>query len=86
MDQFMRRIVGFGIQRGIVDGPALCRMFRQAICRQALPKYLSTDNDPLYRFHQWEANFRVLDLTGIKSVRGFGYRFEAPRENKPESD
>jgi len=26
MDQFTRRIVGFGIQRGIVDGLALCRM------------------------------------------------------------
>ena len=27
MDQWTRRIVGFGIQPGIVDGPALCRMF-----------------------------------------------------------
>ena len=25
MDQFTRRIVGFGIHRGIVDGPTLCR-------------------------------------------------------------
>jgi transposase InsO family protein len=31
MDQFTRRILGFGIHRGIVDGPALCRMFQQAI-------------------------------------------------------
>src|SRR5437870_3587159 len=51
MDQFTRRIVGFGIHRGIVDGTALCRMFQQAIQGQSLPKYLSTDNDPLYRFH-----------------------------------
>ena len=29
MDQFTRRIIGFGIQRGIVDGLALCRMFNQ---------------------------------------------------------
>jgi transposase InsO family protein len=61
MDQFTRRIVGFGIHRGIVDGVALCRMFKQAIQRQPLPKYLSTDNDPLYRFHQWEANLQVFD-------------------------
>ena len=27
MDQFTRRIIGFGIHRGIVDGIALCRMF-----------------------------------------------------------
>jgi transposase InsO family protein len=68
MDQFSRRIVGFGVQCGIVDGPALCRMFRQAIRRQRLPRYLSTDNDPLYRFHQWQANLRVLGVTEIKTV------------------
>ena len=51
MDQFTRRIVGFGVYGGIVDGAALCRMFGQAIQGQSLPKYLSTDNDPLYRFH-----------------------------------
>jgi putative transposase len=68
MDQFTRRIVGFGIHRGIVDGVALCRMFKRAIQRQPFPKYLSTDNDPLYRFHQWEANLRVLEVTEIKTV------------------
>ena len=68
MDQFTRRIIGFGVHRGIVDGPALCRMFRQAIRGQSLPKYLSTDNDPLYRFHQWQANLRVLEVAEIKTV------------------
>lgn len=68
MDQFTRRIVGFGIHRGIVDGFALCRMFRQAVQRHSLPKYLSTDNDPLYRFHHWQANLRVLEVTEIKTV------------------
>ncbi|HWE53729.1 MAG TPA: integrase core domain-containing protein [Bryobacteraceae bacterium] len=68
MDQFTRRIVGFGVQYGNVDGPALCRMFQQAIRWQSLPKYLSTDNDPLFRFHQWEANLRVLGITEIKTV------------------
>ena len=29
---------------------------------------LSTDNDPLYRFSQWQANLRVLELTEIKTV------------------
>ena len=33
-----------------------------------LPKYLSTDHDPLYRFHQWQANLRVLEITEIKTV------------------
>ena len=70
MDQFTRRIIGFGIQRGIVDGAALCRMFQQAIRQKSLPKYLSTDNDQLYRFHQWQANLRVLEVREIKTVPG----------------
>src|SRR5262249_38785721 len=45
MDQFTRRIVGFGIQRGVVDGLELCRMFKQAIQGAGLPKYLSSDHD-----------------------------------------
>ena len=68
MDQYTRRIIGFGIHAGIVDGLALCRMFNQAIRRQPIPKYLSSDNDPLYRFHQWQANLRVLGVTEVKTV------------------
>jgi putative transposase len=70
MDQFTRRIIGFGVHSGIVDGEALCRMFRRAIRAMVLPKYLSSDHDPLYRFHQWEANLRVLGVTEIKTVSG----------------
>src|SRR5438874_4922937 len=51
MDQFTRRIIGFGIHCGAVDGPALCRMCRKATDRQSLPMYLSTANVPPYRFH-----------------------------------
>jgi putative transposase len=68
MDQFTRRIIGFGVHRGGVDGVALCRMFHRAIRGQGLPKYLSSDHDPLYRFHQWKANLRVLEVTEIKTV------------------
>jgi transposase InsO family protein len=68
MDQFTRRIVGFAVHRGVVDGVALCRMFNRAIHMQTLPKYLSSDHDPLYRFHQWQANLRVLEVQEIKTV------------------
>jgi putative transposase len=37
MDQFTRRIVGFGVQGGIVDGAAVCRMFQRAIRGQQRP-------------------------------------------------
>jgi putative transposase len=68
MDQFTRRIVRVGVQHGIVDGTALCRMFNRAIRGQSTPKYLSTDHDPWYRFHQWQANLRVLEISEIKTV------------------
>ena len=68
MDQCTRRIVGFGVHAGIVDGSALCRMFSHAIRGLSSPKRLSSDNDPLYRFHQWHANLRVLRVTEVKSV------------------
>jgi putative transposase len=68
MDQCTRRIIGFGIQAGVVDGLALSRMFKQAIRGASLPKYLSGGDDPLYRFHQWHANLRILGVTEIKSV------------------
>jgi len=68
MDQFTRRIIGFGVHRGIIDGVALCRMFQRAVRTRSLPKFLSSDHDPLYRFKQWQANLRVLGVTEIKTV------------------
>ena len=68
MDQFTRRIVGFGVQAVAVDGPALCRMFNQAISGQGLPKRLSTDRDPLFRFHRWQANLRILGVETVQTV------------------
>ena len=68
MEQFTRWVIGFGVRSGIVDGVALCRMFQRAICQHGLAKYLSSDHDPLYRFHQWRANLRVLEVTEIKTV------------------
>src|SRR6516225_3169858 len=68
MDQFTRRIIGFGVHRGAVHGAALCRMFCRAVGRHKLPKYLSSDHDPLYRFHRWQANLRVLEVKEIKPV------------------
>src|SRR5271166_6563022 len=69
MDQYTRRIIGFGVHAGTIDGAALCRMFNRAIRGQCwMPNFLSSDNDPLYRFHQWQANLRILEVTEIKSV------------------
>jgi putative transposase len=68
MDQYSRRIIGFGVHPTNVDGPALCRMFNDATSRQGWPERLSTDNDPLFQDHRWKANLRVLDIMEIKSI------------------
>jgi putative transposase len=43
-------------------------MFNRASAAQSLPKRASTDHDPLFRFHRWLANLRVLEIGEIKSV------------------
>jgi len=68
MDHCTRRIVGFGVHRGVVDGGGLCRMFNRATRGHTPPTCLSADHDPLYRFHQWQANLRILDVKEIKTV------------------
>ena len=68
MDVFTRRIVGFGVAPAYVDGVSVCRMFNCATAGQLKPKHLSTDHDPLFRFHRWLANLRVLEIEEIKSV------------------
>ncbi len=68
MDQYTRRIVGLAVHRCVVDGTALCRMFNRATRGQSSPTYLSSDHDPLYRFDQWQANLRILDVKDIKTV------------------
>jgi putative transposase len=33
-----------------------------------MPKRISTDHDPLFRFHRWLANLRIREIEQIKSV------------------
>jgi putative transposase len=68
MDIFTRRIVGFGVEPAHIDGVSVCRMFNHARCGQPLPRRLSSDHDPLFRFHRWRANLRILGIEELKSV------------------
>jgi putative transposase len=68
IDVFTRRIVGFGVEPAHIDGVAVCRMFNRARREQSLPRHLSTDHDPLFRFHRWRANLRILEIEELKSV------------------
>jgi len=68
MDQSTRRIIGFAVHAGYVDGIALCCMFNTAIARMGVPKHLSSDNDPLFTYHRWLANLRILEIDEVKTV------------------
>jgi transposase InsO family protein len=68
MDQFTRRIIGFGVHAGEVDGIAVCRMFNHIIAGKGTPKRLSSDHDPLFEYHRWKANLRILGVEEIKAV------------------
>jgi len=56
------------VHAGDVDGMALCQMFNKAISTRGVPKYLSSDHDPLFRYHRWTANLSILDVDEIKSI------------------
>ena len=92
MDQFTRRLVGFGVHHGPVDAPSLCRMFNTAVHGQGVPQHLSTDHDPLFEAHRWQANLRLLEIDEIKTVphvpavtpvRGTSNRNVAARVSRP---
>ena len=68
MDQFTQQIIGFSVHAGPVDGPTLCRLFNSILSASTSPRYLSSDNDPLFKFHRWKANLRILDVTEVKTV------------------
>jgi len=68
MDQFTRQLIGFDVHSGIPDGPAVCKMFGRIVGQAEPPTYPSSDSDPLFEFHRWKANLRILGITEIKTV------------------
>ncbi len=68
LDQYTRQIVGFAVSCGPLAGGDVCRMFAGIQQQGGLPRYLSTDHDPLFQYHPWKANLRVLGIDEIKTV------------------
>jgi putative transposase len=69
MDQFTRRIIGFAVCVETPDGLTTCRMLGEVLGREgSLPKSLSSDHDPLFEFHRWKANLRILEINEVKTV------------------
>jgi len=68
MDQYSRKLIGISAHKGSVDCPAMCLMFARITRDLTMPKYLSFDNDPIFRFRQWKRNLRLWEITPIRSV------------------
>ncbi len=69
MDHCTRRIIGFGVHPApAMDGRALCGLFHQATSRTGMPHWLSSDHDPVFRFHQWQANLRILGIQKVETI------------------
>jgi transposase InsO family protein len=68
MDQCTRRIIGFSVHVGDIDSPAACRMLSDATSDHGWPERINIDNDPVFQYHRWKANLRVLDIEEIKSL------------------
>ena len=43
-------------------------MFNAATHGQGAPRHLSTDHDPLFEAHRWQANLRLLEIDEIRTV------------------
>jgi len=72
MDQHSRRIIGFAVNEGSVDGPNHCRMFNEIISDKCLPRYIDRDKDPLYKYPQFESNLRILkEFDGVEPSHPF---------------
>ena len=68
MDHFTRKAIGFSVHKGPVDGAAICLMFARITTDKKMPKHLSFDNDPIFRFTGWKRNLRLWEITPIRSV------------------
>jgi putative transposase len=67
IDVFTRRLIGCAVEAGSIDGVGVCRLFKRAVARRSMPKRISTDHDPLFRFHRRLANLRIREIEQIKS-------------------
>jgi putative transposase len=68
MDQYTCRIIDFAVRTDNLNGLSACIMFNKIIAGKNLPQRLSSDNDPIFQFHRWKANLRILEIEEIKSL------------------
>ena len=87
MDQFTRRIIGFGIHRGTVDGPSLCSMFQRTIRGQAFPKYRTQElASAMINFPDGASEPPEQMLTAMIELEDLQSELEFLRGSAPDSD
>ncbi|MFK7824035.1 MAG: integrase core domain-containing protein, partial [Oligoflexales bacterium] len=71
IDQYSREIIGFRSLSGSIQGAKVCSIFNSLVSeigRQ--PKYLSTDNDPVFNYHLWQIYIEMMNIEQVKSIPG----------------
>ena len=72
MDQYTRRIIGFSVHKGNLSGGTACFMLNKILGEKGYPKYLSSDNDPLFEYWLWKANlenfYKIEELKSVPST------------------
>ena len=69
MDQYTRRIIAFSaFESDALTGANVCAMLNKIIGRHLPPRYISSDNDPLFQYHQWKENLRIDEIKEIKTI------------------
>ena len=69
MDHFTREIIGMAVVKRSPTGADVCRMFAniRSVSGRS-PRHLSSDHDPLFKFHRRQANLNIFDIDEIKTV------------------
>jgi len=68
IDVNTRQLIGFATHAGDVDGLTACRLFNRILAGRSPPRWISTDNDPIFTYHRWKANLQVLGIDEVKTV------------------
>ena len=77
MDHFTRRIIGFGVHRGGVDGEALCWMFQRASRGQTSAKIPQLGSRSAIQVPSMAIQSSVLEVREIKTVPYVPRRMQA---------
>jgi putative transposase len=72
MDQYTRRIIGFSVHKGNLNGSTACFMLNKIVGEKGCPKYLSSDNDPQFKYWLWKASledyYKIEELKSVPST------------------